>query len=120
MRAALKTLALIAEPGSRTVAVLGAMAELGEYSGDAHDQLGLLAVRLGISELVVVGAEARRLHISAINEGSWDGESVFVEDHEAAFDYLMRTVQPNDVILVKASNSAGLQVLGDRLGEALA
>lgn len=120
MRAALKTLALIADPSSRTVAVLGKMAELGEFSGEAHDQLGLLAVRLGISELIVVGAEARRLHISAINEGSWDGESVFVEDQDEAFAYLMSRVRPRDVILVKGSNSAGLQALGDRLGEALA
>ena len=39
----------------RTVAVLGEMSELGEFSGEEHDRIGLLAVRLGISQLVVVG-----------------------------------------------------------------
>ena len=120
MSAALKTLALIGRPGARTVAVLGAMTELGELSGDEHDRIGLQAVRLGISELVVVGDAARRLHISAINEGSWDGESVFFSEQDAAYDYLLETLQPGDTVLVKSSNAAGLQALGDRLGEAYA
>lgn len=120
MSAALKTLAQIARPGARTVAVLGAMSELGELAGEEHDRIGLLVVRLGVSELVVVGKEARRLHISAINEGSWDGESVFFEDHDEALAYLLQTAQPDDTILLKSSNAVGLQQLGDRLGEALA
>ncbi len=120
MSAALKTLALIGRPEARTVAVLGAMSELGEFSGDEHDRIGLQAVRLGISELVVVGDAARRLHISAINEGSWDGESVFFSDQDSAFAYLLETLRPGDTVLVKSSNAAGLQALGDRLGEAYA
>ena len=120
MAAGLRTLAQIGRPGARTVAVLGAMSELGEYSIDEHIRIGLQAVRLRISELVVVGKEARDLHISAINEGSWDGESVFFEGQDDAFDYLVRTLQPNDTVLVKSSNSAGLRLLGDRLGEAFA
>lgn len=120
MSAALKTLAQIAKPGARTVAVLGAMSELGELSGEAHDRIGLQAVRLGISELVVVGNAARRLHITAINEGSWDGESVFFAESDDAFEYLCKTVRPEDTVLVKSSNAAGLQALGDRLGEAFA
>lgn len=120
MSAALKTLARIARPGARTVAVLGAMGELGELSGEQHDRIGLQVVRLNISELVVVGKEARRLHISSINEGSWDGESVFFEDPDEALAYLRDTVRPGDTVLVKSSNAAGLQRLGDRLGEALA
>ncbi|MBL3687253.1 UDP-N-acetylmuramoyl-tripeptide--D-alanyl-D-alanine ligase [Leucobacter zeae] len=120
MSAALRTLAQIGRPDGRTVAVLGEMSELGEYSIEEHIRIGLQAVRLRISELVVVGASARHLHISAINEGSWDGESVFFEEHDAAFDYLERTLRPNDTVLVKSSNAAGLQRLGDRLGEAFA
>lgn len=117
MAAALKTLAQIAEPGGRTVAVLGEMSELGEFSGEEHDRIGLLAVRLNIDQVVVVGAEARRMHISAINEGSWDGESVYAETADEAYDYLAGALRPGDTVLVKSSNSAGLRFLGDRLGE---
>lgn len=120
MSAGLRTLAQIGKPEGRTVAVLGAMSELGEYAIEEHLRIGLQAVRLRISELVVVGAEARNLHISAINEGSWDGESVFFAEQDEAFEYLERTLQPHDTVLVKSSNAAGLRFLGDRLGEAFA
>lgn len=117
MAAALKTLAQIAEPEGRTVAVLGEMSELGEFSGEEHDRIGLLAVRLGIDQLVVVGPSARRMHITAINEGSWDGESLYFDTQDAAFDHLSGALRPGDTVLVKSSNSAGLRFLGDRLGE---
>ncbi|WP_431247671.1 UDP-N-acetylmuramoyl-tripeptide--D-alanyl-D-alanine ligase [Leifsonia xyli] len=117
MAAALKTLAQIAEPEGRTLAVLGEMSELGEFSGEEHDRIGLLAVRLGIDQLVIVGPEARRMHITAINEGSWDGESLYFDTQDAAFDHLAGSLRPGDTVLVKSSNSAGLRFLGDRLGE---
>ncbi len=117
MAAALKTLALVTPPEGRRVAVLGTMAELGELAGDEHDRIGLLAVRLRVDRLVVVGSDARRLHISAINEGSWDGESVFVETADEAYAYLADELRSGDTVLVKSSNSAGLRHLGDRLGE---
>ncbi|MFP3465691.1 UDP-N-acetylmuramoyl-tripeptide--D-alanyl-D-alanine ligase [Leifsonia sp. SIMBA_070] len=117
MAAALKTLAQIAEPEGRTIAVLGEMSELGEFSGEEHDRIGLLAVRLGIDQLVIVGPAARRMHISAINEGSWDGESLYFESQDSAFDHLAADLRPGDTVLVKSSNSAGLRFLGDRLGE---
>ena len=120
MSAGLRTLAQVRRADGRSVAVLGAMSELGEYSIEEHIRIGLQAVRLRISELVVVGREARHLHISAINEGSWDGESVFFEEQDEAFEYLRGTLRPNDTVLVKSSNSAGLRFLGDRLGETFA
>ena len=120
MAAALKTLVLVAGPENRTIAVLGEMAELGEFSGEEHDRIALLVVRLNINELVVVGAGARRLHISAMNEGSWDGESKFFETQDEAYDYLSGLLAVGDIVLVKSSNSSGLRFLGDRIGETYA
>jgi UDP-N-acetylmuramoyl-tripeptide--D-alanyl-D-alanine ligase len=116
--AALKTLVQIAEPGQRTVAVLGEMAELGEFADEEHDRLGRLAVRLNIGKLVVIGERARHIHLAAGLEGSWDGESVLVPDVDAAYDLLREELRPGDVVLVKSSKSAGLRFLGDRLGGA--
>src|SRR5690606_35459545 len=117
MAAALRTLAQITGPEERTVAVLGAMTELGESAGEEHDRVGLLAVRLNIRRIVVVGAEARRLYLSAVGEGSWDSEAVHLPDQDAAFEYLRTELRDGDRVLVKSSNSAGLRHLGDRLGE---
>lgn len=114
--AALKTLAQIVQPGQRSVAVLGEMAELGEYAQEEHDRLGRLAVRLNIGKLVVVGERARHIHLAAGLEGSWDGESVLVADVDAAYALLSEELGDGDVVLVKSSKSAGLRFLGDRLG----
>ncbi|WP_417562818.1 UDP-N-acetylmuramoyl-tripeptide--D-alanyl-D-alanine ligase [Microbacterium sp.] len=117
MAAALRTLAQITGPGERTVAVLGAMSELGEYAGEEHDRIGELAVRLRIQRIVVVGAEARRLYLAAVGEGSWDGEAVFFATADEAYEYLQGELRDGDRVLVKSSNSVGLRFLGDRLGE---
>jgi len=113
--AALKTLAQITGPDRRSVAVLGEMAELGEYARDEHDRVGRLVVRLNVRQLVVVGHEARHIHMAAGLEGSWDGESVLVDTIDEAYDFLRGTLRAGDVVLVKSSKSAGLRLLGDRL-----
>lgn len=118
MAAALKTLASITRGHRRAVAVLGEMAELGEIAGEEHDRVGRLVVRLGIEKLVVVGQEARHIHLAAGLEGSWDGESVHVDTAEEAYDLLRDELRSGDVVLVKSSNSAGLRHLGDRLSSA--
>ncbi|WP_127475468.1 UDP-N-acetylmuramoyl-tripeptide--D-alanyl-D-alanine ligase [Microbacterium sulfonylureivorans] len=117
MAAALRTLAQITGPGERTVAVLGAMSELGEHAEEEHDRVGLLAVRLGIQRIVVIGPDARRMYLEAVAQGSWDAEAVFFATADEAFDYLQGELRDGDRVLVKSSNSAGLRFLGDRLGE---
>lgn len=117
--AALKTLAhLSRQEGRRSVAVLGEMAELGEFALEEHDRIGRLAVRLDIGQLVVVGDGARHIHAAAGLEGSWDGESVLVADADAAYDVLRDVLRNGDIVIVKSSNSAGLRHLGDRLVDA--
>lgn len=116
MAAALKTLAQIVEPGQRSVAILGEMAELGEYAQDEHDRIGRLVVRLNIQKLIVVGHDARHIHNAAGLEGSWDGESVLVETAQEALELMNSDLRNGDVILVKSSNSANLRFVGDSLG----
>jgi UDP-N-acetylmuramoyl-tripeptide--D-alanyl-D-alanine ligase len=111
MRAALKTLVDMGHrrPGARTIAVLGEMAELGDTARDEHDGIGRLVVRLDVDQLVVVGETARALHLGASLEGSWDGESVLVTNADDAVALVRGVVRPGDVVLVKASRSAGLE-----------
>lgn len=118
MRAGLQALAVMARRrGRRSWAVLGEMGELGEDSITEHDRLGRLAVRLDISRLVVVGTgrPMSAMHHGAVMEGSWNLESVMVPDAEAALELLRRDLAPGDVVLVKASNAAGLGALADAL-----
>ncbi|MEB3982347.1 UDP-N-acetylmuramoyl-tripeptide--D-alanyl-D-alanine ligase [Mycobacterium sp. 663a-19] len=130
MRAGLQALAWIARGGDnrkprRSWAVLGEMAELGEDAITEHDRIGRLAVRLDVSRLVVVGVgrSMSAMHHGAVMEGSWGSETgpgadrgaVNVADADAALALLRAQVRPGDVVLVKASNAAGLGVLAEAL-----
>jgi UDP-N-acetylmuramoyl-tripeptide--D-alanyl-D-alanine ligase len=115
VRAALRTLAVMAGRTRRSVAVLGEMLELGETSRVEHDAIGRLAVRLNVKLLVVVGDGAYHVHEGAQQEGSWGEESVFVPDVDAARDVLAGELRAGDVVLVKASNGSGLWRLADEL-----
>ena len=53
--------------------------------------------------------------MAASQEGSWDGESEFIEDAGKALEVIRDKLVPGDVVLVKASNIAGLRFLGDEL-----
>ncbi len=110
MRAALKALAVMsAGKTRRTIAGLGPMAELGDDAHEAHMDLGRFAVRLDVGQLVVVGEDAGGIHAGAVLEGSWGSESMHVPDVEAAVALLREELAPGDVVLVKASRSAGLE-----------
>ncbi|HET7533431.1 MAG TPA: UDP-N-acetylmuramoyl-tripeptide--D-alanyl-D-alanine ligase [Nocardioidaceae bacterium] len=118
MRAALKALAAVGRGrgvGTRTIAVLGEMRELGDSSRDEHDAIGRLAVRLDISQLLVVGEPARPMHLGACLEGSWAEESVFVEGNDQALAWLREHVRPGDVVLFKASRAAALETVAEAL-----
>ncbi|OBA64154.1 UDP-N-acetylmuramoyl-tripeptide--D-alanyl-D-alanine ligase [Mycobacterium sp. 1100029.7] len=124
MQAGLQALAWIARGGEqqrRSWAVLGEMAELGADAITEHDRIGRLAVRLDVSRLVVVGTgrSVTAMHHAAVLEGSWDASgdrgAVHVADGDAALQLLRAELQPGDVVLVKASNSAGLGALAEAL-----
>ena len=117
MKAALQTLAQIGRQGHRTIAVLGEMAELGEFAIHEHDAIGRLAVRLNIDQVVSVGKGAKLIHMGASQEGSWDGESKHFETINEALQFVRGMLEPGDVVLVKSSKSANLRHLGDDLME---
>ena len=118
MKQALKTLAHLGRT-HRTIAVLGEMLELGPDAVRLHDEIGRLAVRLNISQLYVVGDGAAPIHHGASLEGSFGGESEYVETVDEALAVLERTVRPGDAVLMKSSRDAGLRWLAQPLVEHL-
>lgn len=115
MEAALKTLAVLGRQGSHTFAVLGEMAELGDISVEQHDRIGRLVVRYNIDQLYVIGDGAKLIHLGAMQEGSWDGETLFFETRSDALAHLLPKLGKDVVVLVKSSNASGLRHFGDDL-----
>ncbi len=92
---------LIQEAGTRRIAVLGEMRELGAMSLQLHRELGLYAAQKGVDLLIGIHGDARFITEQAKN-------ARFFETPEAAGDFLQTFVRPGDVILFKGSR--GTQV----------
>jgi UDP-N-acetylmuramoyl-tripeptide--D-alanyl-D-alanine ligase len=114
-RAAIDALRHLTSGGRRGLAVLGYMAELGDIATESHEEAGRLAARAGTAVIVAVGAGAGPVLDGARATDGWQGEAIAVPDPEAAVAALQSRLRPGDVVLVKASKSAGLWEVADGL-----
>ncbi|MGW2287108.1 UDP-N-acetylmuramoyl-tripeptide--D-alanyl-D-alanine ligase [Streptomyces phaeochromogenes] len=114
MRSSLDALAAMARgQGQRAIAVLGQMNELGEDAHAAHEDVGRHAATLNLDQVIVVGGdEAGWMQKAASNAGA---HAVHLPDQERALQLLRSTLQPGDVVLVKASRGVQLQELAEAL-----
>ncbi|MEZ0580982.1 UDP-N-acetylmuramoyl-tripeptide--D-alanyl-D-alanine ligase [Nocardioides sp. MH1] len=114
MRAALEALVAIGRSGARrTVAVLGEMRELGPEHDAGHRAVGADAVRLGVDVVVVVGPEAARIGDAA--EAPGGPQVVRTEGRDEALAWLRQNAVAEDVVLVKASRGAALELVAEGL-----
>ncbi|HEY6478448.1 MAG TPA: UDP-N-acetylmuramoyl-tripeptide--D-alanyl-D-alanine ligase [Streptosporangiaceae bacterium] len=111
VRAALAALADMTAGGRRGFAVLGQMTELGEESQGFHEEVGRLAARAGVAALIVVGEAAGPILAGTKSVPSWSGELLHVANAPAAARALEQRLSADDVVLVKASHSVGLQAV---------
>ena len=95
--------------------MLGYMAELGDTEAASHAEVGRLAAGAGVAALIAVGNAARPLLDGARSLPGWDGEALAARDTADAIGILSNLLRPGDVVLVKASKSAGLWEVADGL-----
>jgi len=105
-------------PGRR-VAVLGEMLELGEGHEAGHRAVGAEAASVA-DLLVVVGRAAAGIAASAREHGLDPARIIEVADRDDAHDALAPRLRHGDVVLVKASRGAALDLLVDALRKDLA
>ncbi len=110
MEAALKLLAQTS--GTRRIAVLGPMKELGEYAEELHHKVGAQVEALALDALYILdmGAEG-----TAIAQGTTSVPTQQFATHDALIEHLLTNLTPGDRVLFKASHAVGL----DRVVHAL-
>lgn len=102
MRAALEHLRDVAA-GRRTVAVLGDMAELGDYSEEGHREVGRAVREVGVDVVVAIGPQARAYG------GRWTASV------EEGLKVLEGLLQPGDCVLVKGARAMALESIAEAL-----
>lgn len=117
MKAALEALAdTKAENGTRKIAVLGDMRELGEHSLKAHKDIGKLAAGI-VDFLITAGKEGKIIAESAVLNGLAKDKVLSFDTAEEASKAIKEIIQKGDIILVKASRGIGLdKVVGEIKG----
>ncbi|WP_341925508.1 UDP-N-acetylmuramoyl-tripeptide--D-alanyl-D-alanine ligase [Nocardioides psychrotolerans] len=119
MVAAIDALAAIGErAGRRTVAVLGEMRELGPDAEAGHREVGRSAAAHGTDVVVVVGEPARGIADGLAERDDWHGEVIVTAGRDDALAWLRENAVATDVVLVKASRGAALEVVADGLLDA--
>jgi UDP-N-acetylmuramoyl-tripeptide--D-alanyl-D-alanine ligase len=113
MRAALDTLKLL--PGTRKIAVLGDMLELGAEDRWFHEETGRFAVGRA-DRLICVGPRARAIGEGAAAAGFPEAAIERVDNADEAARLLAPVLAPGDTVLFKASRGVGLDRAVARLG----
>ena len=114
MAAALKAARIMAR-GSRLIAVLGHMAELGPIAAEQHERLGELAARLPVDRLIAVGEAAEPIAVAGLREGVEPANVAAYQNPDGVLDDLREHARPGDVVLFKGSRIAGLEKLAEAL-----
>ncbi len=110
MQSALETLGEFhPSEGARRIAVLGPMAELGQYRVQEHRSIGLKAAEVGVDVLVTVGEMARDIQRGAIEAGIPESHMESCIDSALAGRWLDANIKKGDIILVKGSQSARME-----------
>jgi UDP-N-acetylmuramoyl-tripeptide--D-alanyl-D-alanine ligase len=93
--------------GSRKIAVLGDMLELGSFEEEGHRRVGCRAAAV-VDLLIVIGTRARWIAAEARSCGLDPAAVLELENNQAAAAYLAKNLQAKDVVLIKGSNSQRL------------
>lgn len=104
---ALETLKSI-QTGGQRIAVLGDMMELGKYSADQHREIGKKVAEVA-NILITVGSRSYATAEEAIKSGMKEENVLTFDRSTEVAGTLFPMINPNDVILIKGSQSIRME-----------
>ena len=112
--AALEVLAKMPAQGKKKFAALGDMAELGEYTEEAHYQVGQRAAKT-CDYLVTVGEAAKMIAEQAIKSGLPQDKVFSFGTAEPAGRFLQERIKQGDIVLIKGSQVSRMEKITKEL-----
>jgi len=104
-------------PGARKIAVLGDMLELGEWTRQAHLDIGKSIVKSSINHLITLGENSKFIAEGAVTLGMSQRKINTCNNIEEANLYLSKLIREGDVILVKGSRGMKMEGIVDFITE---
>ncbi len=101
----------------RLIFVCGDMAELGEQSERLHEELGTLIAKAKVQLLLAVGKFAKVAADAARRYADYDLQVECFDNAAAACNNLQKFIKDSDIILVKGSRMARLEMTIEKLKE---
>lgn len=100
----------------RKVAVLGEMAELGEYSEELHRKLGEWIAGTRLDHLLLYG-DGMRPALEAVRHSRFTGTAELATGMDELRTRVAAVVRSGDLVLLKGSRSTGLEAITPELSE---
>jgi UDP-N-acetylmuramoyl-tripeptide--D-alanyl-D-alanine ligase len=103
------------DENQRFVFICGDMAELGDQSQRLHIELGQRIVDARVSLVIAVGQLA---HIAAEKAAALSNQTIHIilfSDSSSACNNLTNYINPDDIILIKGSRAAKLEVVVENI-----
>ncbi len=101
----------------RLVFICGDMAELGQQTQDLHAELGVSIAQAGVQVLLAVGEFAKITAVAAKKHADYDIQIKCFNNTLSACNNLHEFIKDNDIILVKGSRIAKLELVVEKLKE---
>ena len=118
MKASARVLSAMEDVRGRRVAGLADMLELGEKEKEYHYEVGRFLAGLNLDEVVLFGDLSREIERGIRDHAKDDIPVRHFEDRETMKAYLMKSLSPEDVLLLKGSNGMRLSgIVKELIGE---
>ena len=117
MKAAIESLARL--NGTRKIAILGDMFELGEFSTKLHSEIGKEVFKNDIDILITVGEASENIAKTAIECGMNEEKINICNTNEEAVNIIKSINKSGDCILIKASNGMHFSEIVEQLKQLL-
>ncbi len=101
----------------RRIAILGDILELGDYSKEIHQNIGKTITSNNLDILITIGTESQYIKEEALNNKFKKEKIYSYQNYEEAINKISNIIEPNDIVLLKASHGMQLSKIVDYLIE---
>ena len=111
LKSAIKNFDMIKIDSSKKYLLLGDMLELGKYSKKLHTEIGKTINKTSLKNVNVIGKSVK-LTFNSLNE---DKKGIIIKQKSQIINLIKNTLNNNDYLMIKGSNSTGLNSLANQI-----